>query len=101
MPTGSRSPGSSDCEPSDRPGLSLLKRAEPAQVSPGGLVTYTYTVQNTGNILLTDVMVVDDNGTTGFTDDDVLIGTALRLGAPLSVQRQSESSGTVDGIEIC
>ncbi len=39
-------------------------------LSIGSTATFTYRVTNTGNIALTDIIVRDDNGTTGTTADD-------------------------------
>jgi uncharacterized repeat protein (TIGR01451 family) len=43
-----------------RPGIALVKTAEPSRVYNGDNITYTYTVTNTGNTPLSDVSVVDD-----------------------------------------
>jgi uncharacterized repeat protein (TIGR01451 family) len=41
--------------------------------SVGDKVTYDYTVKNTGNVTLTAVTLIDDNGTPGITTDDVTV----------------------------
>lgn len=43
------------------------------------MVTYTYTVENTGQSPLADITVTDDNGTPGATDDDFPVGTIPSL----------------------
>lgn len=43
------------------PSISIVKSADPANVLPGDMVTYTYLVTNTGDIPLTDVRVTDDH----------------------------------------
>jgi hypothetical protein len=60
------------------PGITLEKHTngEDADLPPGpsiqvgGEVVWTYVVENTGGVDLTDVTVVDDNGTPGDTADD-------------------------------
>jgi hypothetical protein len=59
--------------------LSLTKRGNHAVVPIGGTVTYTYSVSNCAGQTLTNVTVVDDNGTPSFTGDDVLVGTIPTL----------------------
>lgn len=52
-------------------------------------VTYTYTIKNTGSTTLQNLVIVDDNGTPGYTGDDVTInlptGFTLAAGASYSV----------------
>lgn len=62
-----------------QPRIELSKRADKSTVTPGGLVTYTYEVRNPGSTTLTDVVVVDDNGTPDFTGDDVEVGRIASL----------------------
>jgi plastocyanin len=44
-------------------------------VPVGDTVTWTYTVTNTGNLTLFDILVTDDNGTPGDSGDDVEVCT--------------------------
>ncbi|WP_344871500.1 DUF7507 domain-containing protein [Allokutzneria multivorans] len=55
-------------------GFRIEKKADPAQANPGGTVTYTVTVTNTGQVDLTGVSFVDD--LTGVLDDAVYNGDA-------------------------
>lgn len=61
------------------PGLTLTKTASPTKVAPFQEVTYTYTVTNTGGITLTNIVVVDDNGTPRDRSDDHTVGTIASL----------------------
>ena len=57
------------------PGIALDKTADRDVVTATGqTVTYTYTVENTGNVSLNDVTIVDDAGTPGNPADDVTLG---------------------------
>jgi dienelactone hydrolase len=61
------------------PGIDLQVTAEPAFISRPTPVTYRYQVTNTGNAALTNVTVVDDNGTPAQTGDDITVCTGLNL----------------------
>ena len=65
--------------------LRLTKTASPNPVAPGQPVTYQYVVENTGGKTLTDIVVVDDNGTPADTSDDFVAGTAASLAPGASV----------------
>ena len=54
------------------PGIAIVKTVDPALFSAPGTATYTYTVTNTGNVVLTSVVVTDDNATPGDASDDFL-----------------------------
>ena len=53
--------------------------ADKATVSPGGSVTYTYRVLNTGTMPLVNLVITDDNATPGVPGDDFTAGTIPSL----------------------
>jgi hypothetical protein len=55
------------------PAIDLLVMYHQTTVEHGELVTYTYQITNTGDITLTGVTVVDDNGTPGDGSDDLTV----------------------------
>ncbi|MDH5421221.1 MAG: DUF11 domain-containing protein, partial [Acidimicrobiia bacterium] len=55
------------------PAISIIKTAGQPVVNPGDTVTYTYAVTNSGDVYLSDVVVVDDAGTAGVSGDDVTV----------------------------
>jgi hypothetical protein len=61
------------------PKLELVKSADKSFILPGGVVTYTYVVKNTGGVTIENVTVVDDNGTPGDTSDDIQVGQIISL----------------------
>lgn len=62
------------------PKLNIVKTADrPTIPVDGGDVTYTYVVQNIGGQTITDITVVDDNGTPDDSSDDVVVGTIASL----------------------
>ena len=89
-------PDVSDSDPShyfgSQPDISLQKRTndQDADSAPGpyilsgNTVTWEYQVSNTGNVELTSVTVIDDNGTPGNPNDDVTVCTIASLGAGVS-----------------
>jgi uncharacterized repeat protein (TIGR01451 family) len=44
------------------PGIQIIKNASRTTISPGDLVTYTYNVTNTGEVDLSNITVIDDQG---------------------------------------
>jgi hypothetical protein len=67
------------------PKVSITKTADTTQAAPGAKVTYTYVVTNTGGLTLTNLVVVDDNGTPTITADDITVGTVPSLNPGQSV----------------
>jgi pimeloyl-ACP methyl ester carboxylesterase len=55
------------------PAIDLAVTVHPTVIGVGELVTYTYQITNTGDVTLTGVTVVDDNGTPGNSDDDFTV----------------------------
>lgn len=84
-----------------------------ALVAPGATVQYKYTVTNTGEIPLSEVVITDDNGTPGDTADDIKVCTVaaspelpLLAGASTScvwstfVGNDRTNVGTASGIPL-
>jgi len=61
--------------------VSIIKTADKPQITPDEKVTYSYTVKNTGDCTLTNVVVTDDNGTPDFPDDDFVVSVIPSLAA--------------------
>ena len=52
------------------PNISIVKSANVKSANAGQPVTYSYVVTNTGTVTLTNITVLDDNGTPNYTADD-------------------------------
>jgi uncharacterized repeat protein (TIGR01451 family) len=70
------------------PHLTLVKETVDGSAHGDGLnilsgesISWTYKVTNDGNVDLSNIVVVDDNGTAGDTSDDVTVGTITSLAA--------------------
>ena len=69
------------------PSIEIIKTAGDAAdgeifVTEAGNVTFTYEVTNTGDTFLSPIQVVDDNGTPGNAEDDILVDFITRPLAP-------------------
>ena len=62
------------CPP--QPALQLYKTASTNLAMVGQPVTYDYAVTNTGNVIITNINIVDDNGTPHDTNDDFYVNPA-------------------------
>src|ERR1043166_4756628 len=56
--------------------IDIPKTPDRARACPSTPVTYTYTASNCGAFTLENVALVDDNGSPGFTNDDVTLSLA-------------------------
>ena len=65
--------------PCGRPCIQIVKTACPTQIKAYEPVIYTYTVTNCGDVTLTGIVVRDDGGTPGVTNDDFIVGTIASL----------------------
>ncbi|WP_013322338.1 DUF7507 domain-containing protein [Gloeothece verrucosa] len=62
-----------------KPDLAVVKTADKSQVDwAGQVITYTYTVTNTGNISLSGINLVDDNFTATDTSDDLVLSATQK-----------------------
>jgi uncharacterized repeat protein (TIGR01451 family)/pilin isopeptide linkage protein/uncharacterized repeat protein (TIGR02543 family) len=59
-PVYPQAPGKVDVSAAQSPSAEVTKEAAPKAITEPGTVTYTYTVENTGNVTLTGVKVEDD-----------------------------------------
>lgn len=64
------------------PNVSITKTASATSpINPFQPVTYTYTVKNGGNVDLSNVTVIDDNGTPDYPIDDVTVVSNASIAA--------------------
>lgn len=60
-------------------GLYLYKAASVTSANAFQAITYGYYVVNTGSTTLTNIVITDDNGTPGYSEDDFTVGTIASL----------------------
>ena len=71
------------------PAIQVVKTARAFIDGVNNLVTYDYTVTNTGNVTLTNVTVTDDNGTPTLLTDDITVSVT-----PTTVAPGAQGTGT-------
>jgi len=73
------------------PSLDVTVTPSEMTIYRGQVVTYTYQITNTGDITLTNVILVDDKGTPGDSNDDITVCTNITLtaGATTSCSRST------------
>ena len=67
------------------PGLTLTKSVLPDSALPGEVVTYTLTLQNTGNVDLTDIRLIDSALGLDTTLPSLLINSSTEITVPFTV----------------
>ena len=83
------------------PGIKLIKVADSAPdgtidyINSGDDVQYTYTITNTGETHLSDIVIRDDNGTAGNTADDFTVCT---ITGPLAPNASQSCTHTVTNV---
>ncbi len=89
--------GDTEPEPEPVPGVEIVLEAEPASVSEvGTLVTYTYTVSNTGDVSLTGIAVTDDRLGSIATADTTLDPVASTTGTATYTITQADIDSGAD-----
>jgi uncharacterized repeat protein (TIGR01451 family) len=92
------------------PGISVDKVADPTSVNVGDTINYTYTVTNTGDVILEDVALTDDKlgditlGTTTLAPGESTTGTATYVATIADIGELINivtATGTaIDGAEV-
>ncbi|MDY6875405.1 MAG: TadE/TadG family type IV pilus assembly protein [Chloroflexota bacterium] len=80
------------------PALDLTVEVDPAVVSSGEVVTFTYTVQNTGDVDLTSVTVVDSLGTS-ITPVNLAVGASVFWQVSCRIYETTANSVTATGTD--
>jgi dienelactone hydrolase len=84
------------------PGVDLLITPNKSIIYKGDTVIYTYQLINTGDIALTNIMLVDDNGTPGNNGDDFIVCeyTTLPAGTTKSCSHSTTLTQTTINIAV-
>ena len=92
--------------------LTLLKTSDTTEAAVGDTITYTYTIANTGDVMLTDLVLIDDHigeiplPTSVLTPDESLTVTAIYtvteadLPGPLTNAASVTGRGPVGGTTV-
>lgn len=95
------------CSIMTSPLIAVTAACPPTSIVPGGVVTYTGTVRNNGNIALTNVVIVSDRpsaGTTVFTKPSLAPGESANYSASFTMPAGDcniTTSITVTGNDFC
>ena len=81
------------------PAIQVDKTARAFIDGVNNLVTYDYTVTNTGNVTLTNVTVTDDNGTPTLLTDDITVSVTPTTLAP-GAQATGTAAHTISQADI-
>lgn len=97
---------STTCENTLTPGIVVVKACPPTPVAPGQTLTYSGSVTNTGNVTLTNVVVISDQpapNTTVFSAATLAPGAGARFTASYAAPTNcsTTSSLTVTANTIC
>jgi hypothetical protein len=84
------------------PAVKVLVTPSRPTIYRGDTVTYTYQVTNTGDVTLTAVRLVDDNGTLGNSGDDLTIFANITMarGTAVSYSRSATLTRTLTNTVI-
>jgi chitosanase len=81
---------------SPTPKLTLSKSASPTTYNKAGqVITYTYTVKNTGNVPISSIAVSDSKVTRAINIGDLAPGTSVTKTAKYTITRADISAGSV------
>src|SRR6185436_16556291 len=68
-----------DCGYVGSPCVELTKTPATPTAQPGASMVYTYVIRNCGTVPLTNLAIIDDNGTPANTSDDFTVATGITL----------------------
>lgn len=76
-------------EPTPKPSVSLTKTASPTAVKVGDTITYTYTIENDGNVELTNITLTDDKiGSISLSPTTLAAGATMTATATVTAAQE-------------